>query len=282
MNEGFMEFVSLMYKPFLMCLILTGIHAYLGMHVVERGVIFVDLALAQIAALGATIGFLLGYGLHSTADYEFSLCFTFIGAVIFAMTRFRKQKVPHEAIIGIVYAVSAAATILILSRAAGGSEEIKEVLVGNILLVDWPEIWPTFFIYCGIGLVHWIFRKQLLLISSNPKEAFEKGMAVRWWDLLFYTSFGVVVTSSVRIAGVLLVFSFLVVPAVCAVLLTDNVRHRLWIGWLLGALTSMVGVGVSYFMDLPTGAAVVCVFGVLLALVGVAKLLMPTPAPHAR
>lgn len=281
MSGGFSEFVSMMYRPFLMCLILTGIHAYLGMHVVERGVIFVDLALAQIAALGATIGFLLGYGLHSPADYGFSLSFTFIGAVLFAVTRFRKQKVPHEAIIGIVYAVSAAATILILSRAAGGSEEIKEVLVGNILLVDWPEIWPTFLIYAFIGLVHWLCRKPLLLISSNPQAAFDKGMAVRWWDLLFYVTFGVVVTSSVKVAGVLLVFSFLVVPAVCAVLLTNKTSHRLWIGWLLGTLTSVVGMGASYFLDLPTGAAVVCVFGVLLAIVSGISALRSTPAPRA-
>lgn len=268
MNGEFTEFISLMYKPFLACLILTGIHAYLGMHVVERGVIFVDLALAQIAALGATIGFLLNFGLHTRADYMISLGFTFIGAVIFAMTRFRKQKVPQEAIIGIVYAVSAAAAILILSRAPGGSEEIKEFLVGNVLLVDWSQIRYTFAVYAVVGLIHWFYRKPLFLISSDPQAAFDKGMAVRRWDLLFYTTFGFVVTSSVQIAGVLLVFSFLVVPAVCAVILTNNVRRRLWIGWILGTLTSMAGVTLSYFADLPTGAAVVCVFGLLLALVG--------------
>ena len=272
MTTGFVEFVSLMYKPFLACLILTGIHAYLGMHVVERGVIFVDLALAQIAALGATIGFLMGLGLHSRADYLFSLGFTFMGAVIFALTRFRKQKVPQEAIIGIVYAVSAAAAILILSRAPGGSDEIKEFLVGNVLLVDWPEIRYTFAVYAVIGFIHWLFRKQLFLISSDPQEAFDKGMAVRSWDLLFYTTFGFVVTSSVQIAGVLLVFSFLVVPAVCAVLLTENPGKRLWTGWVLGTLTSMVGVTLSYFGDLPTGATVVCCFGVLLAFVGIFKI----------
>ncbi len=277
MDGGFAEFISMMYKPFLACLILTGIHAYLGMHVVERGVIFVDLALAQIAALGATIGFLLNMGLHTRADYLFSLGFTFIGAVIFAMTRFRKQKVPQEAIIGIVYAVSAAAAILILSRAAGGSEEIKEFLVGNVLLVDWPEIRYTFLVYAVIGTVHWLSRKQLFLISSNPQAAFEKGMSVRAWDLLFYTTFGFVVTSSVQIAGVLLVFSFLVVPAVCAVLLTNNISRRLWIGWVLGTLTSVVGVTLSYCMDLPTGATVVCAFGLLLLLVGIYRAILGCP-----
>ena len=273
MTGGFSEFVFLMYKPFLACLILTGIHAYLGMHVVERGVIFVDLALAQIAALGATIGFLMGYGLHSGVDYVLSLGFTFFGAVIFAVTRFRKQEVPHEAIIGIVYAVSAAATILILSRVLGGPEGINVFLVGNVLLVDWPEIRTTFFIYGVIGAIHWLCRKPLLLISRDHQAGVDQGLAVRWWDLLFYTTFGVVVTSSVKIAGVLLVFSFLVVPAVCAVLLTQGASKRLWTGWGLGALTSMVGVTVSYYWDLPTGAAVVCVFGLLLALVGLVRLM---------
>jgi zinc/manganese transport system permease protein len=271
----FSEFASLMFKPFLACLILTGIHAYLGIHVVERGVIFVDLALAQIAALGATIGFLLGFGLHSRVDYLFSLGFTFVGAAVFALTRFRKQRVPQEAIIGIVYAVSAAAAILILSRAPGGSEEIKEILVGNILLVDWPEIWTTLGIYSLVGFVHYLVRRPLLLISQNPQGALAKGMAVRWWDLLFYATFGLVVTSSVKIAGVLLVFSFLIVPAVCAVFLAESISRRLWTGWVLGALTSMTGVTLSYYLDLPTGATVVCVFGVLLALTGALKALVP-------
>ncbi len=267
------EFFSLMFKPFLACLILTGIHAYLGLHVVERGVIFVDLALAQIAALGATIGFLLGFGLHTPADYVLSVIFTFVGAVIFSLTRFQKEKVPHEAIIGIVYAVSAAAAILILSRAPGGSEEIREILVGNVLLVDTSTLVKTAAIYASIGLIHWYCRKPLLLISQNPQEAMRRGMSVRAWDLLFYTTFGFVVTSSVGIAGVLLVFSFLVVPAVCAVLLTDNVGKRLWLGWGLGTLTSMAGVTLSYWIDLPTGATVVCVFGLLLALVGIIKII---------
>ncbi len=261
------DFVLLMWKPLVACLILTGIHAYLGVHVVERKVIFVDLALAQIAALGATLAFLFGFGLHDPATYWFSLGATFIGAIVFAVTRTRKEKIPHEAIIGIVYAVSAALAILILSRNAEGDEEIRHMLVGNILLVSMPEIMKMFVLYSLVGLVHWRFRETFVLISTKPDEAFRRGISVRGWDLLFYLSFGLVVTSSVQIAGVLLVFSFLIVPAVAAILFTESLRNRLLFGWAMGAGTSVLGICFSYYLDFPTGATIVCTFGfVLIAL----------------
>ena len=262
------EFFHLMAAPFVACLILTGIHAYLGLHVIERQVIFVDLALAQIAALGSTVGFLFGFGLHHNANYLFALGFTFLGASIFAATRFKEEKVPHEAIIGVVYAVASAASIIVLSRAAGGSEELKELLVGHLLLVGWPEVAKMACIYGAIGFLHWVFRKPLLFISQRPREAFDKGMPVRAWDFFFYVTFGFVVTSSVEMAGVLLVFSYLIVPSICGALLAEGVSQRLWIGWGIGALTSVLGIAASYFLDLPTGAAVVCAFGLVLLAVG--------------
>ncbi len=264
------EFLEIMSKPFLACLILTGIHAYLGLHVIEREVIFVDLALAQIAALGATCGFLAGFALHSTQCYLFSLGFALIGAALFACTRFRKPLVPHEAIIGIVYAVTAAATILVLSRSAEGGEELKSLLVGHLLFIDWPEIYKVAAIYSIIGFIHWYFRRPLLLISCDTEAAFQQGVPVRWWDFLFYGTFAFVVTSSVEIAGVLLVFSFLIVPAVCGVLLAKGIAARLWVGWVVGGLTSVVGIWASYQFDFPTGAAVVCTFALsLLVCVGI-------------
>ncbi len=262
------EFLHLMAAPFAACLVLTGIHAYLGLHVIERQVIFVDLALAQIAALGSTVGFLFGFGLHHNANYLFALGFTFLGAAVFSLTRFREEKVPHEAIIGVVYAVAAAASILVLSRAAEGSEELKSLLVGHLLFVRWPEVGKMAAIYGAIGFLHWLFRRRLLFISQHPREAFDQGVPVRWWDLFFYVTFGVVVTSSVELAGVLLVFSFLIVPAICGVLLGKTVGGRLAIGWGIGALTSVLGITASYFLDLPTGAAVVCAFGLVLLAVG--------------
>ncbi len=267
------EFLPLMAAPFAACLVLTGIHAYLGLHVIERQVIFVDLALAQIAALGSTVGFLFGFGLHHGAGYAFALGFTFLGAVIFALTRFKEEKVPHEAIIGVVYAVAAAASILVLSRASEGSEELKGLLVGHLLFVTWPEVGRMAAIYGVIGFLHWLFRRRLLFISQHPREAFDQGVPVRWWDLFFYITFGVVVTSSVELAGVLLVFSFLIVPAICGVLLAKTVGGRLGVGWGIGVLTSVLGISASYFWDLPTGAAVVCAFGIVLLAVGALRLL---------
>ena len=273
-------FLMLMWKPFLACLILTGIHTYLGVHVVERKVIFVDLALAQIAALGAVLAFMFGFSLHGHATYWFSLGATFIGAVIFSVTRTRREKIPQEAIIGIVYAVAAAGAILILSRAAEGDEEIRHMMVGNILLVDLREILAMSILYGIVGLFHWHFRKTFLLISTRPEEAYRKGIKVRWWDILFYLTFGLVVTSSVHIAGVLLVFSFLIIPAVGAILFSEKISGRLFLGWGFGILASLAGIGLSYFFDLPTGATVVCVFGGFLVLLAIIKtLFLASPKP---
>lgn len=271
------EFWSLMLKPFVACLILTGIHAYLGLHVVEREVIFVDLALAQIAAFGATVGFLWGFGLHSAASYLIALAFTLVGAALFAATRLRKPIVPQEAVIGIVYAVASAAAILVLSRAPEGGEELKALLVGHLLFIDWHEVAKIAGLYSLIGLLHWRVRRPLLAISRDPERAFAQGLAVRRWDFLFYATFGFVVTSSVEMAGVLLVFSFLIVPAVCGVLLAQTIGRRLLVGWSTGTLTSMVGVIASYVWDLPTGATVVCAFGVCLLLCAALRAIRGSP-----
>lgn len=264
------EFIHVMALPFTVCLILSGIHAYLGFHVIERQVIFVDLALAQIAVLGASLALITGHDLESAQAYWLSLGFTILGAAIFSMTRFKKQRIPHEAIIGITYAVSAALLIMVLSRSGEGDEHIKQALVGNILLVSFPEIIKITIVYSIIGLFHFIFREKFFLISRDPQEAFQKGVRVRLWDFLFYVSFGFVVTSSVKIAGVLLVFAFLVVPSVSAMLFTENLKARLVIGWAVGVLASILGMAISYYLDFPTGASVVCTFGgilIVLALV---------------
>ncbi len=263
--------LELMLLPFIACFILTGIHAYLGIHVIEREVIFVDLALAQIAALGAMIAFLLGIELHSTASYLFSIAFTLVGATIFALTRLRKREVSQEAIIGIVYAFSAASSILVLDKAPSEAEHIKYMLVGNILFVKWTEIVKMAVLYSVVGLFHFVYRKKFLLISLNPEEAQKQKLSIRWWDFLFYATFGIVVTSSVEIAGVLLVFSYLIVPAVCAMLLSDKLKTRLLLGWALGTLVSLIGLFLSATMDFPTGAAVVCTFGFLILVVAILK-----------
>jgi zinc/manganese transport system permease protein len=260
-----MTIFQILLPAFVASLILTGIHAYLGVHVVERGVIFVDLSLAQIAALGTTVAYLAGYDLHSNTAYLFSLSFTFLGAAIFAMSRsHRKTRIPQEAIIGIVYAVSAAVAILVMSKATQETEHLKEMLVGNILSVSWPELFKTAALYSVVGLFHYIFRRRFLLISMNEAEAQRQGINIRLWDFLFYMSFGFVVTSSVAIAGVLLVFCFLIVPSVSAMLFTERLGPRLAIGWTMGAIVSAAGVMLSFELDLPTGAAIVATFGAAL------------------
>lgn len=261
-----MEILPFLVWPFVASLILTGIHAYLGVHVVERGVIFVDLALAQIAALGATIAILAGMSPHGQGAYWLSLAFTFIGAAIFSVARTRRAHVPPEAFIGIAYAVASAAAILAMSKATGETEHLKDMLVGNILAVDRHEVLKTAILYGGIGLFHYVFRHKFLLISRNHAEAEAKGLNVRLWDFLFYASFGFVVTSSVSIAGVLLVFCYLIVPSVGAMLFADRVGRRLAIGWTMGTLVSALGVYFSVLGDLPTGATIVCTFGVVLVI----------------
>src|SRR5436305_11729680 len=259
-----MEILPFLIWPFVASLILTGIHAYLGVHVVERGVIFVDLALAQIAALGATIAILIGMDPHGTGAYWLSLCFTFVGAAIFAFARTRRGHIPQEAFIGIAYAVASAAAILAMSKATGETEHLKDMLVGNILAVSRHEVLKTAVLYGVIGIFHYIFRRRFLLISTDPEQAEAKGMSIRFWDFLFYASFGFVVTSSVAIAGVLLVFCYLVVPSVGAMLFAEGIGRRLAIGWTMGTLVSALGVYFSVLLDLPMGAAIVCTFGAVL------------------
>jgi zinc/manganese transport system permease protein len=258
--------------PFVASLILTGIHAYLGVHVVERGVIFVDLSLAQIAALGAAIALLLPNGdPHGPTVYWISLAFTFVGALVFSTIRSRRARIPQEAIIGICYAVASAAAILAMSKATSESEHLKDMLVGNILAVSWPEVGKTALLYGAVGLFHYTFRHKFLLISMNPKQAEAEGLSLRLWDFLFYASFGFVVTSSVAIAGVLLVFCYLIVPSVAAMLYADTIGRRLAIGWTMGTVVSALGVYLSLVLDLPTGATIVCTFGLILILLAVLR-----------
>jgi zinc/manganese transport system permease protein len=271
------QIVEFLAAPFVASLILTGIHSYLGLHVVERGVIFVDLSLAQIAALGGTIALLLpmsGGDPHAPAVYWVSLLFTFMGAAIFSMVRGRKARIPQEAIIGISYAVASAAAILAMSKSTSQAEHLKDMLVGNIIAVSWPEVTHTALLYGAVGLFHYVLRKPFLAISMQHEDPESTGLNVRFWDFLFYASFGFVVTSSVAIAGVLLVFCYLIVPAVAAMLYGDTIGSRLAIGWTMGTVVSALGVYLSLVFDLPTGATIVCTFGLVLVLMALVRPLL--------
>ncbi|MHC4180543.1 MAG: metal ABC transporter permease [Planctomycetota bacterium] len=266
--------LELMLPALVVSLILVGIHGYLGIHIIARGVIFVDLALAQVAALGwAAAGLGLSQGLAdwlgippAEAGYAIGLGATLIAAALFSITRMEHKYVPQEAIIGIVYVVASAGTILLAAQAPRGSEHVEELLSGSLLWVTWPQIWKTALIYAAIGVVHWLLRHRFFTISMKPQEAKQRGWAVAGWDFLFYALFGVVVTSSVAIAGVLVVFSFLVIPAVIAFLFTSQPAALLAIAWSSGTLATLLGIYGSYKTDWPTGPTVVCAFAITLIL----------------
>ena len=271
------ELLEFMIAPFAACMVLVAIHSYLGIHVIAREVIFVDLSLAQIAALGSIIALMVDVTPDSVMDYAFPLSFTVLGAFIFAVTRPNSttRLVPQEAIIGIVYVVASAAAMLLADRVPTGGEAIREALVGTLLWVDWPTIIRLAVVYALIAAFHWFLRERFLTISLNEPEAESRGWNVRWWDFLFYVSFGVVITLAVPVAGVLLVFTFLVVPAVVAFLFTKRTGLLLGISWGFAVVASAAGLVLSFAYDLPTGPLIVCVFGFLLLVAGAVKKFMP-------
>ena len=258
---------EVMFWPVVACVLLPWLLVYLGIHVVQRGIIFIDIAMAQMASLGICVAVLLRLDLESPATFAIALAFTLAGSAIFSLTGKRESKVPQEAVIGIAYVVAAAASVLLLSRAAEGDEEIKNMLVGNILLVTPGEVWKCLGLFLLVGAFHFVCREKFVLASFEREAAYRQGLRVRLWDFLFYASFGFVVTSFVRIAGVLLIFTYLIVPAVCGINLAASFRNRLLIGWLLSLVGGIAGLFLSFYCDLPSGAAIVCVFGAVLILV---------------
>jgi len=272
-----MEIFTLWLWPLLALILLPGLLVYFGLHVVERGIIFVDLALAQIAALGICVAIALGaHPGHDVLPYVLSVVFTLLGAGLFAWTRFNHPRVPQESIIGIIYVVSAAAATLVLSHSAEGDEALKSLLVGNVLLVTKKEVLFTFGLFAAIGIVHVLLRKKFLMVTFHEDQAKAKGIALRLWDFLFYATFGLTVVSFVQITGVYLVFSYLIVPAVCGALLSAHIRTRLIIGWIVAFVAGVSGLLLSVKLetfDLPTGPTIVCCFGVLLIATALVMLL---------
>jgi zinc/manganese transport system permease protein len=259
--------VQLLLPPFCLCLLMVGMLSYLGIHVIKREIIFVDLALAQIAALGALVAFLLGIPLHTQASYWFSIALTAIAAAVFTLTRSRRSRVPQEAVIGLVYAIAAATAIILIDKAPHGAEHIKDILTGSILWVKWRTVALVAAVYASVGFFHLVFRRPFLLLSTDAEAARAQGFRVGLWDFLFYLTFGFVITVSVGSAGVLLVFVFLVAPAVMAVLVTDRLLYQLLIGWALGILATVSGLVVSYVADLSSGPLVIGSYAVVLLLV---------------
>ena len=248
-----LDVLQFLAAPFAICAVLVVILGYLGLHVLLRKVIFVDLALAQIAAMGSVVAFFYGYEPGTTASFLFSLAAAVLGAAIFSWSRSRREKVPQEAIIGITYVVASAATILLADRAPEGAEHIKELLAGAILWVTWPVVLRDLAVAAAVGAFHFIFRKRFTVISEDPERAYAEGWSLRWWDFLFYVSFGVIITVAVAVAGVLMVFAFLVAPAIVALSVSGRWAVRVGIAWTVGLTASALGLFASYRWDLPSG-----------------------------
>jgi zinc/manganese transport system permease protein len=291
-----MFILQLLAAPFAACLIIAALHCYMGLHIIRRGVIFVDLALAQMAALGGVVALFVGPHVlgpsrvhpagadtpavvmdsgheESAAEelfgYAMSLTFAFLGAGLFSIGRFRDNRVPHEAIIGIVYVVSAALALLVLNKSAADTDEIGGMLLGHLLVVRPGEVARTAIIYAVLAVPHLIWGRRFLLISSDLPAAQARGINIRLWDFIFYAIFGVMVTQSVHLGGVLVVFSFLIIPAVCAAIFFRSFWSALLFGWGVALLGSILGLWFSVQADMPTGASLVATFGFMLAVCSV-------------
>jgi zinc/manganese transport system permease protein len=254
--------LELLLPPFVAAMIILFTHAYFGLHVIQREVIFVDLALAQIAALGATVAFMLGAAHGSATGYVFSFGFTLLGAFIFSITRMRDSPVPQEALIGITFVVASAAVILVSSFSAEGTEHLQETLTGSLIWVTWPTVAKVGASYGAICLFHWLLRDKMLAITFAP----DRVRHLRLWDFVFFATFGVAITSSVQIAGVLMVFSVLVIPAVIAFFFTRRFRRALYIAWASGTVAIVIGLAISFTLDITTGPVLVVAFGGVLAI----------------
>lgn len=271
--------LDLMITPIVAGLVILSIHAYLGLHVIAREVIFVDLAFAQIAALGTTVGLLMGIHAGTTPSLLMALGFTLLGALIFSFTRLEDSAVPQEAIIGITYVVASAAVILLAGFTAEGAEHVEETLTGTLIWVGWPAIGQMAAVYAALGAFHYFFRRRFLAVTFAP----ERASSLYLWDFIFYVTFGIAIAFSVEIAGVLMVFSALVIPAVIGFLFTDRFFHALLLAWGAGTLATVGGIGASFAWDVATGPLLVCSFGAVLILAAVVRLLIPRkPGPRIR
>lgn len=267
--------IDLIVVPLVAALVILVLHAYLGLHVIEREVIFVDLAFAQIAAMGSTVALLMDAHPGSPLSFAFAFGFTVLGAIIFSFTRLEDSAVPQEAIIGIAYVVASAAVILLAGFTAEGAEHIKETLTGTLIWVSWPAVLRMAGVYAVIGAIHYAFRRPLLAVSFAP----ERATRIRLWDFFFYITFGIAITFSVAIAGVLMVFSTLVIPAVIAFLYTSRFGLALVIAWLSGAAAIAGGLVVSFVWDVATGPVLVCAFGAALIVAAAVRPLLGVRPP---
>ncbi len=276
MLEDILAFAAL---PLAAAVIFTGIHTWLGLQVLRRNVVFADLALAQVSALGATVAVVAGHAISSPAGYAYTLIFAAGAALLLTASRNLARSVRQEAFIGVLYVVATAATVLVVDRSPQGAEHVKKMLVGGILSVTADDVVKFAVLYTAIGVFHWFIRRPLLAAADASSAETPAGTRTTvFWDLVFYLSFGVVVTSSVGVAGVLLVFCFLIVPALIGTLFSARIGIALVIGWVAGIIASTAGIFGSFLLDAPTGATTVVAFAVVLVLAGGVRAFITAPA----
>lgn len=257
------DFLTFMGAPIAACILLTLVYCYFGCHVLKREIIFIDLSLAQLAALGTTVAFSMHLELDSPGSLALSLLFIVAGAAFFSSTRSLKANIPQEAVIGIVYVVGASVALLLASQMPHGAEHLKTLLNGSILWINLSGVIQIFCVTLLVGAIHWIMWEKIFEQSRTYKNP-TAGNSQSWIsDFLFYTTLGLVIVFSVRTAGVFLIFTFLIVPAVCGALFSQSMVKQFLIGSIIGVLASFTGLLLSYHLDQPTGATLVCTFGVL-------------------
>ncbi|MCE5252453.1 metal ABC transporter permease [bacterium] len=273
------EAAYFLLPSFVACLVILFILGYLGIHVLEREIIFIDIAFAQIATVGSALVFILfrqhALEEHSVVERIFALGCTICAAAFFSFVSKKVTRISQETVIGVSYAIAAAATIFLLSLAAGGDVHLEEMFAGSILWAKWPQILLCAAVYSIIGIFHYIFRSKFIRLTTDYKGAAQGGMNVMVWDFLFYASMGIVITYTVEISGVLLTFAYLIIPATFSALFAQGWRSRLIITWLMGALVSIAGLAFSYCFDFSCGPSLVSMMGFVLIIAALFKKHMP-------
>jgi len=243
--------------------LVTGLFlSYLGLHVVGRGIVFVDLALGQISSLGGAVAIFLGYGLTTIP-----LAFTLLGALLISLIDIHDKRLKLEAIIGIIYAFTSAATVMLISKTPHGDTDIQEVLFGNILSVNMREITVTFIVFGALLLMHVIFRKKFFELTRSFQSGLVKINVLNIWNSLFYISIGLSIVFAVKISGVIPVFSYLIIPAVSAIMLAKSDKLVIILAMLISFLGAFIGLNVSFHFDFPAGSSIVAVLGAIFLII---------------
>ena len=269
------ETLLFLATPIAASVLLAGVLGYFGTHILTRGIIFIDIAIAQIAALGTMIGLLLGFAEESAGVQLLSYGFTMIVIGSFAFLRTRQSVIPAEAVIGIIYCLGLALALLLAERIPGGSNYITKTITGNILWVTWDKVFIIALLFAGIGLIHLVFGAKFISLSEICRINPSLQLKDKLYSLLFYTTFCIVVVKSVQIGGIFLVFTLLIAPSVASSLYFQSWKSRLVWSWVIGIFGTVSGIFLSYSLNVSNGPAIVVLLGLLVFVLALIKLVNP-------